>query len=535
MKEVGDAMVLEFDQARSAALTAYSIQTRMSELNEAFPQHRKIFLRMGIEVDDVIVSNHDVYGRGVNLAARLKDLASPGEIVVSASARAQLTAALDADIEDLGDCYLKHIQKPVRAFRIGPPSTHTPNQPENLPDDLYPLLAVIPFSARDVGPEHVVLGEILAEEIIAHLSQTPDMRVISRMSTTTLRGRDDALDIISSRLNAQYLLNGSYRIDNNRLVLRGELLEVKSGEVIWATQSKAEILELFTDTGTFIDQIVMEIGTAVVSHALTKARSQKLPTLNSYTLLLASIALMHRLSRRDFEDAYKLLQTLIERASRQSIPHAWMAKWHVLRVQQGWSEDPEQDGRIALEYTRRALDADPDSSLALAIDGFVHTNLLKMFDVAQDRYDHALTTNPNNSLAWLLKGTWHAFKGEGKPAVLHARQALRLSPFDPDRYFYDSLAATAYLADQNYEQALQLAVRSLRANKTHTSTLRAKGIAQWQLGHHEAARKTGRELMRLEPALTIERWRRRSPSSMFSIGKEWAEILHNIGVPSTSL
>ena len=125
---------------------------------------------------------------------------------------------------------------------------------------------------------------------------------------------------------------------------------------------------------------------------------------------------------------------------------AWLANWHVLRVQQGWSEDARQDTYFALECTKRALDIDPDCSLALAINGFVHVNLLKQFDVAEDSYERALATNPSNAYAWLLKGTLHAFKSEGRQAVDNTERALRLSPLDPHRYFYDSLAATACVA-----------------------------------------------------------------------------------------
>jgi tetratricopeptide (TPR) repeat protein len=202
-----------------------------------------------------------------------------------------------------------------------------------------------------------------------------------------------------------------------------------------------------------------------------------------------------------------------------------------MRVQQGWSVNAPSEGHAALECTKRALDLDPHCSLALTIDGLVNTNLLKRLDVAQDRYETALQVNPNDSLAWLLKGTLHAFKGEGKTAMEHTQRALRLSPLDPLRYYYDSLAATAALAAGQYERALKLAEHSLRANRTHTSTLRAIAIANWQLGHLDVARSTVAELLRLEPSLTITGWRKRSPSSEFDTGKLWAEVMLKAGVP----
>jgi tetratricopeptide (TPR) repeat protein len=247
--------------------------------------------------------------------------------------------------------------------------------------------------------------------------------------------------------------------------------------------------------------------------------------------MISAITLMHRMSIKDFNDSFEMLQLIAERASRQAIPQAWIAKWYVLRLQQGWSNNPDKDSSLAQDATKRALDADPESSLALTIDGLVHTHMLKQHDVAMQRYELAVETNPNNSLAWLLKGTEHAFTGEGVEAVENTQRAIHLSPLDPHRYYYDTLAATAYLANHQYELALELAERSLRANKTHTSSLRAKAVACWQLGDHQRARAAGMALMSLEPNLTISRWLARSPSAEHKIGKEWSEILSKIGVP----
>ena len=144
-----------------------------------------------------------------------------------------------------------------------------------------------------------------------------------------------------------------------------------------------------------------------------------------------------------------------------------------------------------------------------------------------------MQVNPNDSLAWLLKGTLHAYwRRKGKAALDHSQRALRLSPLDPLRYYYDSLAATAALAAEQYERAIKLGESSLRANRTHTSTLRAIAIAQWQLGRFDEARRTVNELLRLEPTLTISSWRERSPSSGFPTGKLWGEVMQKAGVPA---
>lgn len=532
VKSLGDGMMLSFDSVPSAISAAFAIQHAMRRRNLGLPSDRHMLLRMGMEVSDVIVDQHDVYGRGVMLAARLMTLAGPGEIVISSNVRDQTTPVLEADVEDLGECYLKHIKSPIRAYRIGPPGD-TPAIAPFIPlGELLPTIAVIPFANRDVEDDHKVLGEILAEEMISALSRSPDLNVISRLSTNAFRGRRVNLEEISAHLNANYVLSGVYHVNNEKVTLDAELAETKSGQILWIERFEDRISSILSGEQALISRVIADVSTAVMNRELQRARSQALPTLKSYTLLMAAVALMHRLSLRDFEEAQHMLQTLIDRATRQSVPLAWLAKWYVLRVQQGWSPDPEQDGKFALECTKQALDADPHSSLALAIDGFVHTNLLKKLDVAQERYELAIRANPNDALAWLLKGTLHAFMGHGQHAVKDTRRALKLSPLDPHRYFYDSLSATACLADHQYDNALKLTQRSLRANRTHTSTLRVKAAAQWQLGLQEDARKTAQELMRLEPNLTVGRWLARSPSAPYNIGQEWAEVLRQVGVPS---
>jgi len=531
VKSLGDGMLLDFDDVRSAVAAALEIQQASTSRNVELPQEQRILLRMGMELSDVIIAPDDVLGRGVNLAARLMALAGPGEIVVSQRVRDRLTPDLDADIEDMGDCFLRHLPHPVRAFRIALPGYRQEYVPVSSLEDLAPSIAVVPFVPIGGTDPGGTIGEVLAEEVIRTLSHSSDINLISRLSTSAVRGRDFTLQQIGTHLNADYVLSGVYRSDDPQIRLDVELAETKSGRILWSEYLKADLRTLLAEDQELIGYLASGICSAVLTRELQTARSQPLPTLKAYTLLISAIALIHHLSQPDFEEARKLLEALVERRSRQPIPWAWLANWHVLRVQQGWSADPQQDASLALECTKRALDADPECSLALAINGFVHTNLLKRLDVAQQSYENALASNPSNSLAWLLKGTMHAFMSEGQQAVEHTERALRLSPLDPHRYFYDSLAATACVAARQYERAVELAQRSLRANRKHTSTLRVLTIAQWQLGRHDEARLTAKELLKLEPGLTVNGWLSRSPAAPYPIGHESAEALRQAGVP----
>jgi tetratricopeptide (TPR) repeat protein len=248
-------------------------------------------------------------------------------------------------------------------------------------------------------------------------------------------------------------------------------------------------------------------------------------------LLLGAISLMHSNVLRDFDRARAMLEHLIDRGQRQPLPHAYMAHWWVLRSSQGWSSDPRRDAQAALDCTKRSLENDPDNALALTIDGLVHTNLFQDPESALSRYEAAIQCNPNESLAWLLKGTMHAFKGEGDHAVHDTELALRLSPLDPLKYYYDSLAATAATSAGNYQSAIALAKRSLQRNRTHTSTYRAMAIAQALSGNVDDARKTVEQLLKYEPDFTVSRFIRRSPSSKYAVGQQYAHALRMAGVP----
>jgi adenylate cyclase len=531
IKSLGDGLLLDFDDVRSAVSAALAIQQERARANAGRASDRHIMLRAGVEVSDVIVGDDDILGRGVNLANRLMNLAGPGEIVVSQHVRDGITADLDADVEDLGDCYVRGLAEPIRAYRVGPPGPRSMVAPAASYDELAPSIAVVPFTSRSAATDQGVVGEILAEEIIRRLSHSSDLKVVSRLSTTAFSGRNARLQDIGAHLGADYVLSGAYRTAGKRITLDVELAETKAGRVLWIGSLEDSLCDIVSGEQALVGRLIASVGAAVTAREVQRSRSQPLPTLKAYTLLMGAVSLMHRLSLPDFEEANRLLQALIDRGMRHPLPIAWLANWHVLRVQQGWSDDPQRDTYLASECTKRALDLDPDNSQALAINGFVHVNLLKKFDVAEESYEHALAANPSNAYAWLLKGTLHAFKSQGAQAVEHTERALALSPLDPHRYFYDSLAATAAVAAGKYQRALELAQRSLRANRKHTSTLRSMTVAQWQLGQVDAARKSAQELLKLQPTMTVSGWLKGSPAAGYQIGRTAADVLRKAGIP----
>ena len=531
VKSLGDGLMIEFPSAPGAVQAALALQQLSLNSHAGLADNRKMRVRIGVHVSPLIADARDIYGHGVNLTARLATLAGPDEIVVSAEVRDQLVPGVDADVEDLGECYLKHVTQPVRAFRVGAPGERTLIEGDTPEGDLKATVAVIPFLVRGETAGQSVLGQALADDVITALSRSREINVVSRLSTISLGGRKMTLETLAHHLNADYLVSGTLSINGDRLRLRTELAEVKSRNVVWSKTLRGAVKGVIAGKDELADRLVSEICGALMTHELRRAAGNALATLESRTLLLASITLMHRISPWASQRANQMLEALIERSPRLAAPYAWLAKSYVLRVTQGWSEDALADGRRALENTRRALDRDPTLSLAMTVEGQVNTYILKNLDVAQDRYEAALRENPNDSLAWLLKGTLHAFRDEGKEAVRHTRQALRLSPLDPLKYYFDSLAATAALAAGQYPRAVSLAQASLRLNRAHTSTLRALITALWELGREEEARERARELLKIDRDFKVSHFLERSPAAPFQLGRVVARALHSAGIP----
>jgi tetratricopeptide (TPR) repeat protein len=300
---------------------------------------------------------------------------------------------------------------------------------------------------------------------------------------------------------------------------------------VWADSLRGRVEGLLAQDDDLVATIVRRVGAAVTTSEIGRTKSRALPTLDAYTLLLGGIGLMHRTDPRDFDRGRQAFEQLIERFPRFSAPYAYLAQWHVFKVTQGWFTSLEREAAAALEYARRALDMEGSDSFERMVNGLVHTNLLHRHDVARQSYDLALEKNPNEGLAWLHRGALSAFQSRGREAVEETSRAVELSPLDPWRYYYDSLAATAALAAKDYARAIGLARRSRQANRTHASTLRVMAIAAAELGLMDDARAAATELLELDPSLTVSGYRERSAARDYETGVIWSEALSRAGVP----
>jgi len=507
VKSLGDGLLAEFDRASDAVPAALDLHAHMRHANQAIAPDQQLHLRAGLHATHFYLDASDVFGSGVNLAARVTSLAGPGETVVTASVRDGIVDGIDGEVEDMGESYLKHWPEPVRTWRVWPADSAGTDvrKPPVAPaqDDLRPTIAVIPLECRSGAEEHQVIGELIADGVIAQLSRSRQLRVISRLSTTAFRGRGAPLEEIQTHLAAGFVLSGSYSVLSERVMVMAELSDARRGDVVWADRVAGSIADLLQTDSQLIRELTDTASQALIDSTVQRAVILPVPQLDSNTLLLGGIALMHRSTARDLDRSRELLEAVTERHRRVATPWAWVAKWHILNIIQGRSGDAPAEFRLAIDMADRALDLEPHSSLALAIKGHVQCHLGTDLDQSRQLLLQAIERNPNDHNAWQYAGFWSTMWGDPADAVRESERALELSPLDPQRFFIEMLVAHSYLTANELDKAIDMCRQSLRRNRYYLASLRILLTALYEAGRVEEAKETLQTLQALQPGLTL--------------------------------
>jgi hypothetical protein len=358
-----------------------------------------------------------------------------------------------------------------------------------------------------------------------------DFFVTSRLSSMAFRRAPLGVRAIGEMLGVQYVLSGSVQAAHPRAYFAAELADTRDGRIVWSERFDGDLADIFAMQAELARKVAQSMTPVVRSIELRRARITSFDDLDAYGMTLRGVELMHRLSRDDFMLARQAFDKAIERNPVSPAPHAWLAKWHILRVLAGMSESPAEDFALATASTARALSCDPEDALALAVDAFVTAWSRHDLDTAEQRLAHALAANPNEPLAWLHSAITHAWRGRGGEAVQCADRALSLSPLDPMIYYFNSLAGMANLVAENYERAIDLSTRSLRENRLHTPTLRTLAAALVLSGRIDEGRQAMNTLRELEPALTAGVLETRYPGRESSHAGRFIGALVEAGLP----
>lgn len=393
-----------------------------------------------------------------------------------------------------------------------------------------PRVIVLPLSYLGDDPLLRALGDWIGEQSCRILSRSKLLSVISHLSGRVVVQKPIIVSEVRQTLGVDYLATGSIRRTGNTTTCDIDFIAAESGQILWSRELRLDDANDLDRLNNDLAGIAHSIARSIAHSAVATVKAQALNDIADHNLTIAGATLMHRRTMRDFLKSHEYLSEATARMDGAAEPLTWLAKWYVLNVMKGYSMDRERDTQKAVECCARALDIDPDSSLALTIDGFVNTVLSHDPETAERRFDAALHINPNESLAWLLKGSLKAFTGEGTAAVEATLRARSLSPIDPFGYYYDSLASTAHLATENYDRALDYADRSLAANNRHLSTHRAKIVALHFLGRAEDARAAATTLQQQFPNFSIGQYRRSHPATEYTLGRHAIEALAASGI-----
>ena len=545
VKSLGDGMLLEFEHAQQALGVAFALHDRMHALNAGVGQDREIKLRIGMHVADVVTDELDVYGAGVNLAARLAGLARPEGVAASADVIDTVLPGIDASIEDAGRCYVKHLDEPIHLYYLSPPAAQRESEPAPReitgvsqpsaasPNSIAPCLVMVPLTLAPSAAGSLTVAELVGDLLLTRLSSVRELRVISRLTTEQFRQRGLDAAEVSRRTGADFLLAGRLHVHGPDYLLFVEVVDAKSGQAIWATSAPIDARTLLSRDDEVLPEMAATIVDRLVSYQMRKVGVLPLPQLDSHTLQFAAIHLMHRQSKEHFQRSSDILHHLVERHPLVPSPHAWLAKWHVLRVTKGIASDPTREGDEALEHTRRALDMDGDLAMAMAMQAFVNCHMKLDLAAATACLDAAQLVNPNEPWVWLVRATVEGLLGHGQVAWDSALHARTLSPLDPLRHYFDSLAASAAVAAEHYEHAQRLALNALSRDASHLPTLRALVIAQVRLGRLAEARETARKVLELQPNFTLARYLGASPHGGEAMRQKWAQALRQAGLPES--
>ncbi|NDZ16733.1 hypothetical protein C7T35_33390 [Variovorax sp. WS11] len=530
VKSLGDGVLAEFNDVPAAASAAVAMHSEIARLSQGCPSDTSMWLRIGIHIADVFVDTLDVYGAGVNLAARLAGLAGPGETVISADARDRVVDGLHGELEDLGECYLKHIPQPMRAFRLHARGfdrvSARPSSTEH-----HAILAVVPFALVPPHPAMNVISEALAEHIIVGLSGLTSLQLISRLSTSPLCNSVDPVHDSRVLLRANFVLTGHCALRGTDMTARCSLTEVAGGEVLWQGTYHSSIDELFGFEGGFVPDLVAHVGRAVVRREVKRSKRLPLPSLENYALYIGGNSLMHRMAEDDFALARRLFEQLEHRLPRTAAPKAMLAKWHLMRQLQGWSRQTTNDGRMAQDFARRALDQDPEHGFALATEAFVSAYMDADLPHARQGCLRALELDPQEAQCWRMAAGVHSYFGDGVAAESCAERALALTPLDPTRFIYELVLGAAKLACGKYGEAVTLAESSLRRNAMHVPTHRLRVIALSMAGRDVEAIGAAHALLTLSPGFSVNDFERWYPGRNQSHAPEYFAALRRAGLP----
>jgi TolB-like protein/class 3 adenylate cyclase len=522
VKLTGDRALVEFASAVDGLSAAIEFQQAVADTNQTRPEAECILFRIGLHLGDLIVEGDDLYGDGVNIAARLQAEAQPGGIIISRAVREAVEGRVKAKLQALGDLALKNIERPIRAFRVeweavdwpsatdapaGRAETAMPSAPPlPLPDK--PSIAVLPFQNMSGDPEQEYFADGMVEEIITALSRNRWLFVIARNSTFTYKGHAVDVKQVGRALGVHYVLEGSVRKAGSRVRITGQLIESETGAHLWAERFDGSLEDIFELQDRVANSVAGVIEPTLQSAEIRRSAQRPTNDLTAYDLSLRALALTFSWERNATFRALELLEQAIERDPRYGRALVQAAACHCDIHVNGWSENPEVSRQKGMEFARRAIEAAAEDSFVLCRAAYVLGYFGEEIDVAIALVDRGLDLDPSSARGWQWSGWLRLWTGQADLAIKHFETSLRLDP--RERRFNPFMAiGVAHFMARRFEEARSMLRQSLQEKPNWAPTCRFLASCYAHMGRLDEAKEMVKRLRTLTNVVVpkAEHWR----------------------------
>ncbi len=535
VKNTGDGMLVEFASVVDAARCALDIQRAIAKTNADVPPELRIEFRIGIHVGDIIIDDNDIFGDGVNIAARLEGVAEPGGVCISDDAHRQIRGKIDVDFHDIGEQNLKNIAEPMRAWRMrladeaspAIASTSRPVQVLALPDK--PSIVVLQFDNMSAEPGQDYLADGIVEAITAALSCIRSFFVIARSSAFTYKGRATNAREVGKELGVAYLLEGSVQKAGNRLRIIVQLVETEGGAHVWSSRFDGAIDDFFDLEDRITEQVAGALQPSIRIAEIERSRRKRPQDLSSYDFTMRAMPHVWALEKEESAKALELLEKAI--AIDPQYPLALsLAGWcHAQRSVYNWADDIAESQAMARRLAERAAEMSGDDPVTLAVLGAVHT-FVRNHGTARVLLERAVALDPNAAWAWSRLGWLEAYADQPQKAIDNFERALRLSPIDPMNFNNYVGIGSAHEVAQEYDQAASFYRRALEERPNASWIYRNLASVLSGAGRVEEAKQAFTKMKRYYPDLTISKFKQAMVFSPAVLGR-MGENLRKLGLP----
>ncbi|MGA2056178.1 MAG: adenylate/guanylate cyclase domain-containing protein [Bradyrhizobium sp.] len=537
VKTTGDGMLVEFASAVDAARCAVEIQCSVARQNVDVPQEIRIEFRIGIHVGDIIIDDNDIFGDGVNIAARLEGIAEPGGICISDDAHRQIRGKMDIAFDDIGEQTLKNIAEPMRAWRmqlagdgaseIRPGSAPIRVQDLALPDK--PSIVVLPFDNMSAEPGQDYLADGIVEAITAALSCIRSFFVIARSSAFTYKGRATNARDIGKELGVAYLLEGSVQKAGNRLRIIVQLIETEGGAHVWSSRFDGAIDDFFDLEDRITEQVAGALQPSIRIAEIERSRRKRPQDLSSYDFTMRALPHVWALEKEESVKALELLEKALTIDPEYPLALSLAGWCHAQRSVYNWAEDIAVSHAMARSLAERAAEMSGDDPIILTVLGAVHT-FVRNYGTARVLLERAVTLDPNAAWAWSRLGWLENYADQPQKAIANFERALRLSPIDPMNFNNYVGLGSAHEVAQEYDKAAAFYQRALEERPNAGWIYRNLASSLSGAGRIEEAERAFAEMMRNYPDLTVSKFKQAMVFSAPALDR-MAENLRKLGLP----